>query len=200
MPQPRVRAVIVTAALATALLAPAGASAQSLRIDDPTGDSWHELYAGGASRPTGYEPAGSAPNSDIVSAKVSHTAGRVKIRVTYVDLANNSEGVISITKISTDEGVKRRAWAVKEAAGKPTRSYLTGGGRTTCAGMREEISFSRNVVRLSLPRRCLSNPRWVKVVVGGGNYAEAPDPASYRDIAGSTGPSFSGLSGKIRRG
>ena len=58
-----------------------------------------------------------------------------------------------------------------------------------------------DVAVVSVPRRCLSDPRWVKVVAGAGNYvASAPDPSSYRDIAGSTGPSFTGLSGKIRRG
>ena len=200
MLQPRLRAALLAAALATALLAPTGASAQSLRIDDPTGDSWHELYAGGAPRPTGYEPAGSAPNSDIVRVKVSHTARRVKVRTTYVDLVNNAEGVIAVTKIRTDEGLRRRAWAVKEAAGEPTRGYLTGGGRTTCRGIREKIDFGTDVATVTVPRRCLSDPRWVKVVAAGGNYAEAPDPASYRDIVGTTGPRFAGLSGKIRRG
>jgi hypothetical protein len=200
MSHPSLRAAMLTSALAAALLAPTGASAQSLRIDDPTGDSWHELYAGGASRPTGYEPAGSAPNSDIVKVKVSHSARRVKVRTTYVDLVDNAEGVIAVTRIRTSEGLERRAWVAKESAGKPTRGFLTGGGRTTCRGIREKVSFGRNVATVSVPRRCLSDPRWVKVVAGGGNYAEAPDPASYRDIVGTTGPRFTGLSGKIRRG
>lgn len=200
MSQPHLRAAAVVLTLAAALLVPTGAAAQSVRIDDATGDSWHELYADGGTRPTGFEPAGSAPNSDIVEVKVSHTATRVKVRTTFVDLVNDAEGVIAVTKIRTSEGVNRRAWAVKEAAGRPTRGYLTGGGLTTCRGLRQEVSFSQDFAQVSVPRRCLSNPRWIKVVAGGGNYAEAPDPASYRDIAGTTGPRFAGLSEKIRRG
>ena len=195
-----VLAAAVVGALTGTLLAPTAATARTLRIDDPTGDSWHELYDDGAPRPTGYEPAGSAPNSDIVTVTVSHNRNRVKIRTTFVDLVLDTQGVIAVTKIRTSDGLRRRAWVVKEEAGKPTHGFLTGRDRIACRGIREEIDFARNVATVSVPRHCLSAPRWVKVVAGGGNYAEAPDPASYRDIAGSTGPSFTGLSAKIRRG
>jgi len=197
MIQQRMRAVLVSAALAATLLTPLTAHAASLSIGDGTGDTWREVIAQG--KVTGFEPAGSAPNSDIVAVKVKHTARRVKIRTTFVDIANNAEGVVTQTRIKTNEGRRFRVFVAKDGDDSGAESYLY---KRRCGGVHNKISWSRNTVKVSIPRSCLSSPKWIKVASGGGNYWERGDAsrASYRDQVGTTGATSPGMSGKIRRG
>lgn len=191
------RALVAATTLAAALLAPAAAHAGSLTISDGTGDSWQEEISDG--EVTGFSPAGSAVNADVVAVKVKHSQRRVVVRTTFLDLSSKAEGVVTQTKVKTDEGKRYRIVFVKDGDRRGSTGYLAG---RRCAGIHEKVSFSRNVVKISVPRRCLSAPRWIKVVSGGGNHWEQGDGsrASYRDIAGSAGPSLTGKSGKIRRG
>ena len=191
------RALVAATTVAVALLAPATAHAGSLTIGDGTGDSWQEEITNG--KVTGFSPAGSAVNADIVAVKVKHSARRVVVKTSFLDLSSKAEGVVTQTKVKTNEGRHYRIVFAKDGDSRGSTGYLAG---RRCGGIHEKVSFSKNVVKVSVPRRCLSAPRWIKVVSGGGNYWEKGDGnrASYRDIAGSTGPSLSGKSGKIRRG
>jgi hypothetical protein len=192
-----IRALVAATAVAASLLAPATAHAGSLTIGDGTGDSWQEEITNG--KVTGFVPAGSAVNADIVAVKVKHAHRRVVVKTTFLDLSSKAEGVVTQTKIKTNEGKHYRLVLAKDGDRRGSTGYLAG---RRCGGIHEKVSFAKNIVKISVPRRCLSAPRWIKVVSGGGNHWERGDGgrASYRDIAGSTGPSLSGKSGKIRRG
>lgn len=193
----RTRALVAATTVAATLLAPVAAQAASLTIGDGTGDSWREEITDG--KVTGFSPAGSAVNADVVAVKVKHGGRRVVVKTTFLDLSSKAEGVVTQTKVKTNEGKHFRLVLAKDGDRRGTKGYVSG---RRCGGVHEKVSFTKNIAKISVPRRCLSNPRWIKVVSGGGNYWEPGDGsrASYRDVAGSAGASLSGKSGKIRRG
>ncbi len=43
-----------------------------------------------------------------------------------------------------------------------------------CAGKSKEISVTDDLIEMSVPRKCLGSPRWIKVGIGAINYIE-PD-------------------------
>ena len=193
----RTRALVATTFVTATLLTPVAAQAGSLTIGDGTGDSWREEITSG--KVTGFSPAGSAVNADITAVKVKHSKSRVVVKTTVLDLSSKAEGVVTQTKVKTNEGKHYKIVFAKDGDERGNDGYLQG---RRCRGIHQKVSFTKNVVKVSVPRRCLSAPRWIKVVSGGGNYWERGDGdrASYRDVAGSTGPSLSGKSGKIKRG
>ena len=69
--------------------------------------------------------------------------------------------------MNTDEGARRfvsldarrRHWAGET-------SMFTGRGRPVRCAVRHSIDYEANVIRVSFPRRCASNPRWVTFRIG----------------------------------
>ena len=191
-------ALVATTLAATAVLPVAPAFAQSVTITDGTSDAWEEHQDPETGEIT-YTEAGSPMNSDITKVVAKHTSRTVVIRTTFADLRNNELGVIVGAKIRTNEGVKRLALALKESGSRADSVLLGRRGPVRCSGLRQEIDWSRDRVDLAVPRACLSKPRWVQVVVSGGNYGSSGGH-SYVDVAGKAGHGFTGWSEKIRRG
>lgn len=104
--------------------------------------------------------------NDVRSTRLAHRAHRVTIDVDYVDLRRRAGGDYQrlFIVMRTNEGVRRyvsldawrRHWSGETAV-------FTGRlGPTTCPA-RHSIDYDADVTRVSVPRRCLSNPRWVTV-------------------------------------
>lgn len=193
-------ALVATTLAATVLLPVAPALAETLTIKDATSDAWEEISDPQTGEMT-YVEAGSPVNSDIVRTVVRHNGRSVKFRTRFVQLRNNEEGVVVVAKIRTNEGLKRFAAVLKDGSRNGTDGVLVSGrGREVrCPGMTQDVDWAGDTVEVKVPRACLSRPRWVQVVVAGGNHA-MDGRRSYVDVAGTEGHRFSGWSEKISRG
>jgi hypothetical protein len=182
------------------VLAPVPAFAQRLVIGDGPGDSWEEHHDPSTGDVT-YTQAGSPVNADVLRTVVRHRAHSVLVRTAFADLRNNAQGVVSGIKIRTNEGLHRQVWVMKDgsASGSQVALVTPRGRQVRCHGLSKSIDWAGDSISVTVPRSCLSAPRWVQVVNAAGNFATGDMP-SYVDVAGKTGYRFSGWSAKIRRG
>jgi hypothetical protein len=141
--------------------------------------------------------------SDVRATKLTHSAKRVAVRVDYVDLQKVGEVLGIFVDMYTDEKSRTVELSAFPAdwSGK-TQLYNWKFNKVSCDGIRHSIDYADNIMTVSVPRRCLGNPRWVNFRVLG--FAE--DSGSYWDDALSDNPisSVDGnwlkWSGKVHQG
>jgi hypothetical protein len=176
MHKPLVRAALVASTLAAVLLPAGVAAAASVSIDDATGDTYAAKYDESTDT-TDYEPAGSQVNVDLDEVVVRHTARKVIATATYVDLKRTDNRFMYLLRLRTNEGLKRdvtvetlmSSWKGSVMFGKPN------GDEVKCTGIDHAIDYVANTVTVSVPRRCLSNPRYVQAFTAGAGFSDAGD-------------------------
>lgn len=174
----RGRRPFVVAALCAALVAaiPAPAQAQKITIPDAVGDMVREDWDD-----DGHVPTPDRRLNDVKRTKLVHGVNRVKIRVDFVDLRRKAGGcgfwecnlqeidVHMVTNERDYRGFDDRVWRQVQVVASP-------GGWSGAADMfndssddyymrcpvRHSIDYHSNVIKASFPRRCASNPRWMK--------------------------------------
>jgi hypothetical protein len=171
-----------TLGLAAVLLAAAPASAAKLVIKDATGDVWHD----GSS----YTEAGTVANADLKKVVVRHTRKVVVLKGTYTDLKKSDDLKWFVMFLRTNE--KRRRFAlVRTTPAKPQGVHMLtnmSADNLKCAGVTHEIDYALNTITLSLPRTCLSNPRWVQAQGGAVLSESMVADEAYVDDMATTGP------------
>ena len=163
MKMPLFRAALTTAVVVVVAL-PVAASAASLTIDDATGDTHLGKYDESTDTTT-YEPAGSQVNADLDRVVVKHTARVVRAKATYVDLKRSSDNAIMyMLRLRTNEGLKRDVLVETFMSGK-RGSVMFGkpnGDDAKCRGLDHVIDYAADSITITVPRRCLSGPRYVE--------------------------------------
>jgi hypothetical protein len=146
-------AIILVAAPATAVAAPAGPSAV---LHDGPGDVWTF-----SNDTTGYLPA-TQPDADVLRARVTHGSLAVSIRLVFDDLQRvNSQwyyvdlhtpGLTSRFVVEAEEGLWRGR-ALQQIDGEWVR----------VPGLSHHIDYGSDVVTLRVARTLLGRPPWVRV-------------------------------------
>ena len=159
-----VRAALVTSTLAAVLLPVSPASAATLATTDAAGDVWRSTYDMDTEEET-LEPAGSPVNADLTRTAVKHTRGKVLLVARYADLRKRTNRFALIVEMRTNEGLRRDVgvetvtrdgWGGTAFFGSPQREL-------PCKGLAHTIDYPAGLVRVAVPRSCLSGPRWVQV-------------------------------------
>ncbi len=141
--------------------------------------------------------------SDVRATKLTYGAKRVAVRVSYVDLQKVGEALGIFVDMYTDEksrALDLTAFPADWSGG--TQLYNFKLHKVSCDGIQHEIDYADDIMKVSVPRRCLGNPRWVNFRV----VAMAEDNGSYWDDALSDNPisSVDGnwlkWSGKVHQG
>jgi hypothetical protein len=184
-------ALSATALATTAVIAAAvPAHAAKLVLTDPAGDVW-----GGTEAPA---QIGTRVNGDLVKTTVTHTARKVLVKAKYTDLAKNQDMLHFAYLVRTNENVKRiaavTAWPGKR---KGISEFSRPRGKAACNGMTHAIDYVADTVTISVPRTCLSNPRWVQIQAAGGT---VNGDLYTIDDAQSTDAEPHAWSAKVRRG
>ena len=200
-----VRAALVTSTLAAALLPVSPAAAATTALADPAGDVWRATYNFETGEEGELEPAGSAPNVDLTRTVVKHSARRVVLTARYAELTKRTNRFAFAVQLRTNEGLKREigvetftreGWGGTAYFGSPKRELR-------CQGLTHEVDYGTDTVRASVPRACLSKPRWVQVRVMAVAFEDSTSNefVAYQDNGhDESGDEPTVWSGKVRRG
>lgn len=199
MNKPLVRAALLAATLAATLL-PAGASAATLATADPAGDVWRSTFDPETEEET-VEPAGTQPNVDLTRTSVTHGASRLVVKARYADLERSTYRFFFFAELRTNEGLRRDLWVETTMRWSGDSALFGRRGETRCRGLRHDIDYAADTVTLSVPRDCLSKPRWVQARVGAFAFAEDGEGNdAYLDSATDETADEPAWSARVRRG
>lgn len=150
----------VVAALCAAFVAAAPATAQAQTVSDA--DTVGDMIT--FNNEDAAVPAPERTLNDVSNTRIAHGARRVAIKVDYVDLKRRAGGFQSLQIVmNTNEGARRHVALIAEPHlwSGATMMFRGNGASMRCA-VRHAIDYEANVMRVNFPRRCASNPRWVR--------------------------------------
>ena len=160
-------------ALMVVAIAPAGAaSAQTVVIQDSSGDTWQTFYDFQTDAPATYESAGSTPNTDVTKTTVAYTRSQIKVTVHYVDLVKDDAhmpGFREWFRMSGGGGAMLNpyvfdSWSAPEVffRNRPLQIPWTSRLRTSCSGITARFDLAHDTLTTKLPAKCLGNPAWIQ--------------------------------------
>lgn len=149
---------LLTGAAAAALalsLVVVPAAAEQRTVRDARGDMIRVEEGGGDPR-----PAPGATIGDVVRTTFRHTDRRVIVRTKLAALERT--GRRFTVWVDVQNGA-RRTWFVGVEATRRDRNghtiFMTGRGHDVRCAVRHRVNYADDVVRVSVPRRCLDTPR-----------------------------------------
>lgn len=153
-------AVLTAVLVSTLTLAPAFAAKQVTR--DTRGDVaslFFDPEAVGLPVPT---PVPDETSADITRTVVRHTARRVIVKVHFRDaLARRAPAMyLNLTTPDTQFEVNYDKTSIEPLM------ILKRGRNVACKGAKSAFPLDADIATISLPRRCLGAPRWVRLQVG----------------------------------
>jgi hypothetical protein len=162
-------AVVVMPPFAPAHASIAAATSRNHRvIDDATFDVTQPSEQNGAEEE--FVPAADRAIGDITRFEVRHGEHRVRFRISAQELLrpivdDTYESVFAGVSVRTDAG---NFYAFVVLGNYDTRSVMFVGRQDeeprSCAGKARSFDESSDTLTLSLPRRCLGEPRWVQAI------------------------------------
>lgn len=191
------RTLALVAASSTMALVPLPAFAQSITIQDAARD----VVSQGLSENEATDPEPERAEGDALSMKVLHGPRNVRINLTSATLTRTKDlSAAHIFAVHTNEGV-RADLAVYVTPGdwQGDSSWTVNGEPRRCRGLHTYISYRTGTVRAVIPRRCLSNPAWVRVGGGSGFLEGSKVYADDVTLDGSVGHDLK-LGQRVRRG
>jgi hypothetical protein len=156
--RPALRVAAAALAVALAPMSAPSASAARLTVADARGDMVKVDEGGGNPR-----PAPGATIGDAVRTTFRHTDHRVVVRVRFAELARTGKRLnlwVELrdeTRHTTTLGVEATR---ADRDGHPI--LMTNRGRDIDCAVAHRINYRRDVIRASVPRRCLGRPESVK--------------------------------------
>lgn len=154
----------LTAAAVLVVGAPTAASAQTYRHTDPAGDVTHDSY----NFDTDEEVETVDPTiaeGDVIGSTVKHNPRKVITTLTFRELTVTDDLSQFIVGIRSSNKVNR--FVVVTADSDHPRGVQqfvkTNGRKASCRGLSHAVDYTANTVTITVPRACLSRPRWVSV-------------------------------------
>ena len=163
---------LTATALATAVsVAVAVGAGPAMAESHTTDDSRHDVVRLSDDAATG--PGTLAPHhraGDVTSMRAAYDPQRVRVTVHYASLVppgNRKELTLHLLTLRTNEGLNASLSLVPDRRHPQGQRFFESGARDQrCRGVHTRISYRNDEVRYSIPRGCLSDPRWVSVGAG----------------------------------
>lgn len=156
-PRSSARLAAIAAALALPLVA-VPAAAEPVSVRDARGDMIRVEEGGGNP-----QPAPRATIGDVVRTTFRHADRHVVVRTKLAGLERT--GRRFTVWVDVQNGA-RRVWIVGVEATRRDRNghtiFMTGRGADVRCALEHRIDYAKDVVRVSVPRRCLDMPRVVR--------------------------------------
>ena len=187
---------VTAAAMAVPTSAAGAASSWRVSLADPAGD----VLAIGEGEDEEWTSAGDMPTADVVDAAVQHRRSNVVVRMHFADLRREDPAFYTAMIVTPD---KFRGAFVETRPGRwGGRHTLVNGsyGTVRCRGFQHSVDYVVDTVTMTLPRRCLGRPRWVRVSMS--NYMFRGDSeATFQEITDNphTADAEGGMTGRLYR-
>jgi len=186
-----VRTLALVLATSTAVLLPAQAFADSTIHRDATKDmisfNFEDEEAEEEPAPV---PAPERADGDIRGVSATHAVRKVLVTVRYVEWTRNPDLSAPIFRFRTNENQLRDVQVFPGTRTRPSMAFMINGrGQEVRCRMTTSVQIVANKVTLGVPRKCLSQPRWVQV---GAGIISLEEPYVYQDDAY--------LNGRVRNG
>lgn len=155
-----VRSALVVSAVTLVSLAPTAAHADKLVRVDASHDVVKYAQTSQTVQPDRTE-------GDIVRSVVRHTAKRVVMTMSFAELTPTGIGAFNVFMIKTPTMTRTVALQTIPGYWDGRAFFYKGvaGHAATCLGIRHKLDYTANTATVSVPRRCLHNPKWVKVAM-----------------------------------
>lgn len=188
-------ATAAAAAVAVLPLTASPVSAAQLTLTDARGDMW--FIEEGSTEP---DPAPAARVGDFVRATFRHTDRRVEVRSKFVELRRAGRRFQMFVTMRDQDRRETIAMVRTSRQDRNGRTRLfTGRGQDIACNVRHRVNYARNTVRISFPRRCVGNPRWLRFQATSSQYGDSLRFAYIDDPNTAAEPSLA-LTGRVRRG
>ncbi|HEU4910516.1 MAG TPA: hypothetical protein VFV76_01330 [Actinomycetes bacterium] len=188
-------ATAAAAAIAILPLTAAPVSAAQLTLKDARGDMW--FIEEGSTEP---DPAPTARVGDFVRATFRHTDRRVEVRSKFVELRRTGRQFEMFVTMRDQDHREAIAMVRTSRQDRDGRTRLfTGRGRDIACNIRHRVDYTRNTVRISFPRLCLDNPRWLRFQATSSQSGRSLRFAHVDDPSTAGEPSLA-LTGRVRSG
>lgn len=118
-------------------------------------------------------------DGDILTSGVSYYGRRLGLSMSFSDLGHDTAFSGYLFAIKTNEH-KRFVMSIFAAPGEGWVATLSNRhGKVKCRGLSARVDYTADRVQTTIPRRCLSAPRWVQVASGA--LTGSPDETVYAD-------------------
>ncbi len=111
-------------------------------------------------------------SGDVISMRTTYGHARVRVTLGYATLSpvtSENKQVVHVVTLRTNTGHHSNvSLFVSKNQPRGQRLFERDDSIATCKGLHTRVDYRRDRVRFSIPRACLSNPRWVRVGGGGG--------------------------------
>lgn len=111
-----------------------------------------------------FTPAPGRRHGDIAAFKVAHRDAAVVGAVTVRSLTHDDRFFGAVLQLRTGQATYT-AVVYRLRVGRPLETQFDGGGKHSCAGLRYDLDYGRDIVAISVPRACLGDPAWVRARV-----------------------------------
>lgn len=157
----RALAALATATLVLGLASPAHA-ASTVRDD-----ARNDVVRGHADSDS-VTPAPRANQGDVRRFVVAHRSSDVVVTARFNDLVRGRQFQVSFLELVTPTLGRNLEISVEPGGpAQGTVEFTNRASRTVrCDGLTTRIDWSTNVIRATVPRSCLGNPRWVRAGYG----------------------------------
>lgn len=150
------------ASLAAVSLTAGAAAAASLTVDDGRGDVW-KFNMDAESEDDLYVPAPGQKNGDVTRVVFRHTDKRVVMRSKFAELDAVGRSFGIAVRMRDQDGKKRLAYVETTRRDRAGSSALqTMRGKDIECNVKHKVNYDKNVVKLSFPRTCVGNPRYLQ--------------------------------------
>ncbi|HET6153425.1 MAG TPA: hypothetical protein VFE15_10735 [Marmoricola sp.] len=156
---------LAVAALVLAPVAAADARPASLPDRATTTDILHDVaaYQIGSSVPT---KVPTRTNGDLRVVRVTHTASRVRIATTFVDLSPGGNLQEHDFAIRTPKALYDAEVFAVPGHWRGSAALSRGNRQRSCPKMTSTIDYTKNTTVLVVPTSCLGAPRWIRAGAG----------------------------------
>ena len=152
------RAAVCVAVVATLPVISSPALAAHVTVDDTRHDMWRVEEGG-----TQPAPRPKAAIGDFVRASFKHSDARVRVTAKFVELARTGRRFALWVDVRNEDGKKTIAGVITTRRDRGGRALLmTNRGRDIDCRVRHSIDYKQDTVRVSFPRRCIDNPRYLQ--------------------------------------
>jgi hypothetical protein len=174
------RSALVVSAVTLVSLAPTAAHADKKVVIDASHDVVKYAQTGQTVQPTRAE-------GDIVRSVVRHKAKRVVMKLYFGELTPAGIGAFNVFTIKTRTMTRTVALQTIPGYWDGRTFFYKGvaGNAANCLGIHHKMDYTANTATVSVPRRCLHKPKWVKVAMQHNDSPTSYD--TYMDDALTTG-------------